>query len=107
MAAGSLAVWQSGSLAGLACCLALACLLLMCLSTLPPSMQCRGKREEAAEAHARFLSREGDHLTLLAVYQAYTAVSRRGHERATWCRAHFVNPRAMRKAVDIHEQVWF
>ncbi|PRW45383.1 ATP-dependent RNA helicase dhx8 isoform A [Chlorella sorokiniana] len=65
----------------------------------------RGKREEAAEAHARFRSREGDHLTLLAVFRAYTDVSKKGHERASWCRAHFINPRAMRKAVDIHAQL--
>ncbi len=66
---------------------------------------CREKREEAAEAHARFRSREGDHLTLLAVFRAYTGMTRKGGERAAWCRSHFVNPRAMRKALDIHTQV--
>ena len=71
-----------------------------------PPLQCRDKRDEAAEAHARFRSREGDHLTLLAVFRGYAAVSRKGHERAAWCRSHFVNPRAMRKALDIHAQVW-
>lgn len=65
----------------------------------------REKREDAAEAHARFRSREGDHLTLLAVFRAYTGVTRKGGERAAWCRSHFVNPRAMRKALDIHTQV--
>lgn len=75
------------------------------LSPLCPSSPCSGKREEADEAHQRLASREGDHLTLLAVYRAYTAVSRKGQGRAHWCRAHFVNPRAMRKAVDIHDQV--
>jgi hypothetical protein len=73
--------------------------------TTPPRSLHRGKREEAAEAHRRFRSREGDHLSLLAVFRAYTGVSARGKERAHWCRSHFVNPRAMRKAVDIHEQV--
>lgn len=34
-----------------------------------------------------------------------SAWRRKGHERASWCRAHFINPRAMRKAVDIHAQV--
>ncbi|KAL4442503.1 hypothetical protein ABPG77_005087 [Micractinium sp. CCAP 211/92] len=67
--------------------------------------QPREKREEAAEAHARFRSREGDHLTLLAVFRAYTGVTRKGGERAAWCRSHFVNPRAMRKALDIHTQL--
>lgn len=67
--------------------------------------QPREKREEAAEAHARFKSREGDHLTLLAAFRAYSGVTRRGGERAAWCRSHFVNPRAMRKAMDIHAQL--
>lgn len=65
----------------------------------------RGKREEAVEAHQQFRCREGDHLTLLAVFRAYSDVSRKGHERSHWCRAHFVNPRAMRKAMDIHSQL--
>jgi hypothetical protein len=60
-------------------------------------------REEAAEAHQRFMVREGDHLTLLAVYRSYCEVPR--SERVHWCRSHFVNPRAMRKALDIHKQV--
>lgn len=37
----------------------------------------RDKREEAAEARARFLSREGDHITLLNVFRAYTDVGRK------------------------------
>ena len=64
----------------------------------------RDKREEAAEAHARFRSAEGDHPTLLAVFRAYSGVTRKGGERASWCRSHFINPRAMRKALDIHTQ---
>ncbi|KAL4447805.1 hypothetical protein ABPG75_005024 [Micractinium tetrahymenae] len=67
--------------------------------------QPREKREEAAEAHARFRSREGDHLMLLAVFRAYSGVTRKGGERGAWCRSHFVNPRAMRKAIDIHTQL--
>lgn len=67
--------------------------------------QPRDKREEAAEAHARFRSAEGDHPTLLAVFRAYSGVTRKGGERASWCRSHFINPRAMRKALDIHTQL--
>lgn len=33
------------------------------------------------------------------------AARRKGQERTQWCRAHFINPRAMRKATDIHAQV--
>ncbi len=37
----------------------------------------RDKRDEAGALRKRFLSSEGDHLTLLAVYRAYTAVPRK------------------------------
>ena len=77
------------------------------------TLPCRGKREEAQEAHQRFLSREGDHITLLNVFRAYCDVplgkkkgrGGGGQERTQWCRSHFVNPRALRKAADIHGQL--
>ena len=37
--------------------------------------------EEAAEARARFLSPEGDHLTYLAVFRAFRAVGRKAQAR--------------------------
>jgi hypothetical protein len=42
---------------------------------------------------------------LLPECRAYAELPRKHHDRTHWCRAHFVNPRAMRKAVDIHTQV--
>lgn len=51
-------------------------LMLPLPRTTRASLTCSGKREEAAEAHARFRSREGDHLTLLSVFRAYNDVSK-------------------------------
>jgi ATP-dependent RNA helicase DHX8/PRP22 len=84
-----------------------------CPAPLARTLPCRGKREEAQEAHQRFLSREGDHITLLNVFRAYCDVplgkkkgrGGGGQERTQWCRSHFVNPRALRKAADIHGQL--
>mgnify|MGYP006973327177 CR=1 FL=1 len=38
---------------------------------------CREKREEAVEIRQRFLSREGDHITLLNVFRAYHDVAKK------------------------------
>lgn len=38
---------------------------------------CREKREEAAEVHKRFLSREGDHVTMLNVYRGFADVGKK------------------------------
>ncbi|KAL6782327.1 hypothetical protein ACKKBG_A06370 [Auxenochlorella protothecoides x Auxenochlorella symbiontica] len=63
----------------------------------------REKREEAAAAHARFASREGDHLTALAVFQRFVAQPRK--QAAAWCREGFLNARSLAKARDIHAQL--
>lgn len=61
------------------------------------------KRVEAEAARKRFVSRDGDHLTLLAAFRAYQQVSQKGQKR--WCIENFVNERAMKRAVDIHRQL--
>ena len=43
----------------------------------------------------RYVAAEGDHLTLLNVLKAYEQAG----QDATWCRAHFVNRRALTKAL--------
>lgn len=63
----------------------------------------RHKKDEAATVRKKFINHEGDHLTLLAVYRAYSALPRR--EQAAWCSDNFINVRAMRKAADIVAQL--
>ena len=59
-------------------------------------------REEAATARATLLRRQGDHMTLLAVVQSYTAES---SDRKTWCKTRLINHRAMQNIVDIRKQL--
>ncbi|KAJ1545689.1 putative ATP-dependent RNA helicase dhr2 [Cladochytrium tenue] len=59
------------------------------------------KREAAGEAKRKFINHEGDHLTLLNVLQSYQAV--KGDRQ--WCSEHFVNPRAMKNALDVRGQL--
>lgn len=73
------------------------------VSTDPVFHTPRERREEAAEVRRRFLSREGDHLTLLNVFRAYQDVDRK--EKVRWCRDNFLSARALRKASDVYEQL--
>lgn len=64
------------------------------------------KKEEAAEARRKFIAPDGDHLTLLNIYRAYVASGSSGiTESFRWCRDHFLNFRALKKAVDIASQL--
>ncbi|GAX81467.1 hypothetical protein CEUSTIGMA_g8896.t1 [Chlamydomonas eustigma] len=63
----------------------------------------REKQEQANAARVKFISREGDHLTLLNVFRAYLEVPRK--DKSRWCSENFINARSMSKAVDIHEQL--
>ncbi|KAI8616882.1 Dhx8 protein [Chytriomyces sp. MP71] len=59
------------------------------------------KREAANEAKAKFINLEGDHLTLLNVMRGYQAV----HGDKEWCIQNFINGRAIKNAMDIHNQL--
>ncbi|KAI9004386.1 P-loop containing nucleoside triphosphate hydrolase protein [Hyaloraphidium curvatum] len=60
------------------------------------------RREEVAETRSKFVSYDGDHLTLLAAARGYEAEA---DDKAAWCKAHFVNHRAMKQAMQIREQL--
>lgn len=51
----------------------------------------RDKREAAYAARAKFVARDGDHLTLLALWRAFSAVPRQ--QARAWCHDNFVNVR--------------
>ena len=49
------------------------------------------------------MSYDGDHATMLAVFRQYRGVRRR--ERRKWASDCFVNDRALRRALDVHDQL--
>ncbi|KAF9028219.1 putative ATP-dependent RNA helicase dhr2 [Podila verticillata] len=59
------------------------------------------KREEANEARQKFMSLDGDHLTLLNTLRAYESV--KGDR--DWCRENFINSRHMRHVLDVRKQL--
>lgn len=64
----------------------------------------RGKQKQADDARRRFLApAEGDHVTHLAIFRAFAALP--PAERGAFCSDFFINPRAMRKALEITEQL--
>jgi ATP-dependent RNA helicase DDX35 len=61
-----------------------------------------GEREAFDTARRKFAAEEGDHVTLLNVYQAFTTKGRRD---AKWCRDHCLNYKSMNRAVSIRNQL--
>lgn len=58
------------------------------------------KAEETARR--KFAVEEGDHLTLLNVYQAFVT---KGKEDSKWCQQHYLNFKSMSRAVSIRNQL--
>lgn len=59
------------------------------------------RAEQADQRKARFHQNEGDHLTLLCVYNAW-----KNHNfSSTWCIENFVQQRSMKRAQDIRKQM--
>jgi ATP-dependent RNA helicase DDX35 len=58
------------------------------------------KAEESARR--KFAVEEGDHLTLLNVYQAFVTS---GKKNAQWCQKHYLNFKSMTRAVSIRTQL--
>ncbi|KAK2989661.1 hypothetical protein RJ640_021581 [Escallonia rubra] len=61
----------------------------------------REKQAQAEQKRAKFFQPEGDHLTLLAVYEAWKAKSFSG----PWCFENFVQSRSLRRAQDVRKQL--
>lgn len=58
------------------------------------------KREESKKR--MFAVEEGDHLTLLNVYQAFVT---KGKKEAKWCQQHYLNYKSLTRAVSIRNQL--
>ena len=61
-----------------------------------------GEKKAADTARRKFAVEEGDHLTLLNVYQAFIT---KGRKDSNWCRVHFLNYRSMTRAASIRAQL--
>ncbi|KAJ7395596.1 putative ATP-dependent RNA helicase DHX33 [Pitangus sulphuratus] len=59
------------------------------------------QRDEVQAVRKKFISSEGDHLTLLNVYRAFKSVS--GHKG--WCKENFINGRNMRLMAEVRAQL--
>ncbi|RKP12336.1 putative ATP-dependent RNA helicase DHX35 [Piptocephalis cylindrospora] len=60
-----------------------------------------GEKTEASEAKAQWAVQEGDHLTLLNVYNAYVE---RGKSSGKWCYRHYLNAKSLERASIIRSQ---
>jgi ATP-dependent RNA helicase DHX8/PRP22 len=60
-------------------------------------------RDEADAARQRFARPEGDHVTLLAVYEAFAAQPRKRQQ--AWCAERRLSLRALKRAADIAQQL--
>ena len=61
-----------------------------------------GEKKASETARRKFAVEEGDHLTLLNVYQAFVT---KGRKEPKWCRDNFLNYKSMLRAVSIRAQL--
>lgn len=61
-----------------------------------------GEKKATETARRKFAVEEGDHLTLLNVYQAFVT---KGKKESKWCRENFLNFKSMTRAVSIRKQL--
>ncbi|KAJ4880660.1 hypothetical protein Rs2_37715 [Raphanus sativus] len=61
----------------------------------------REKQAQADQKKAKFFQPEGDHLTLLAVYEAWKAKN----FSSQWCVENFIQSRSLRRAQDVRKQL--
>jgi len=63
-----------------------------------------GSKKPAESAKRKFAVEEGDHLTLLNVYQAFSPKANKPNA-AKWCKDNYLNFRALSRAVSVREQL--
>lgn len=61
-----------------------------------------GEKKASETARRKFAAEEGDHLTLLNVYQAFVT---KGKKDSKWCRDNYINFKSMIRAVSIRAQL--
>ena len=61
-----------------------------------------GEKKASETARRKFAAEEGDHLTLLNVYQAFVT---KGRKEPKWCRDNYLNFKSMQRAVSVRAQL--
>lgn len=61
-----------------------------------------GERKAMESSRRLFAVEEGDHLTMLNVYQAFVTI---GRKDAQWCRKHHLNYKSLTKAISVRNQL--
>ncbi|RYG63895.1 hypothetical protein EON64_15065 [archaeon] len=61
----------------------------------------KGREEESDTVREKFFVPESDHLTYLNVYLQWKA----NHYSSSWCATHYLHPKAMKKAREVHAQL--
>ncbi|CAF9913128.1 hypothetical protein IMSHALPRED_000920 [Imshaugia aleurites] len=61
-----------------------------------------GEKKATESARRKFAVEEGDHLTLLNVYQAFVT---KGRKESKWCRDNYLNYKSMARAVSVRAQL--
>ena len=61
-----------------------------------------GQKKTSESARRKFAAEEGDHLTLLNVYQAFVT---KGRKESKWCRDNYLNYKSMTRAVSVRAQL--
>lgn len=61
-----------------------------------------GEKRATETARRKFAAEEGDHLTLLNVYQAFVT---KGRKESKWCKDNFLNFKSMTRAISIRAQL--
>ncbi|KAK5734820.1 hypothetical protein LTR17_008590 [Elasticomyces elasticus] len=62
------------------------------------------ERKKEDEAKQKFQVEEGDHLTLLNIYTAFTT-GKGGRKDARWCQQHYLNFKALERAVSVRNEL--
>lgn len=61
-----------------------------------------GEKKATESARRKFAAEEGDHLTLLNIYQAFVT---KGKKDSKWCRDNYLNYKSMTRAVSVRAQL--
>ena len=61
-----------------------------------------GEKKATDSARRKFAAEEGDHLTLLNVYQAFVT---KGRKDSKWCHENYINYKSMARAVSVRAQL--
>lgn len=75
--------------------------IVACLNAPNIFLRPKNKMDEAQDAQKKFISQDGDHLTLMNAFFEY----RRKNQDVDWCFQNFLNHRHLKSAFDVRDQL--